>query len=272
MRLLISQHNLGKWTAHYICKKIKEFAPTPTRPFVLGLPSGSTPIDMYKYLIELNNKKLISFKNVVTFNMDEYVGLPKTHPQSYYYYMFNNFFNYIDIDIKNINILDGNAKDLENECNLYEEKIQSLGGMALLIGGVGEDGHIAFNEPSSSLNSVTRVKTLNYSTILANSRFFNNNVDLTPKLSLTIGIKTIMDANDIIILAKGINKSHAVANAIEGSISCMCPVTALQMHKSSLILADEFASYELKLKTIKYFDDIRDDYYLIEQELYNLKY
>lgn len=259
MRLLVSQHNIGKWAAYYVYKKIREFKPTKSKPFVLGLPTGSTPLDMYKELIKFNQQKLLSFKHVITFNMDEYVSLPDDHPKSYHYYMFNNFFNHIDIDHKNVNILNGNATYLDYECKVFEEKIAGFGGMELIIGGIGEDGHIAFNEPGSSLNSVTRVKTLNYSTILASSRLFGDKVEDTPTLALTMGIKTILDANEVLIMAKGLNKSQAVAHAIEGSVSSMCPVTALQMHRKAVMLCDEYAAFELKLKTIRYFENLKDE-------------
>lgn len=267
MRLLISKHNLGKWAAHYIYNKIITFNPTIDKPFILGLPTGSTPLDMYQELIKLYQQKKISFANVITFNLDEYVGLDKNHPQSYHYYMYNNFFNHVDIKTENIYMLNGVTKDLASECRNYEEKIKSLGGIHLLIGGVGEDGHIAFNEPASSFNSVTRIKRLNHSTVLANSRFFNNDFDQTPKLALTMGIRTILDAKEVMILAKGVNKSHVVSHAIEGSLSSMCPISALQLHDRALILIDDFASYELRVKTIKYFEIIEDDYAQLENQL-----
>lgn len=267
MRLLISQHGIGKWAAYYIYKKIVDFKPTESKPFVLGLPTGSTPLETYKELIKLNQQQLVSFKNVVTFNMDEYVGLPEDHEQSYHYFMAHNFFNHIDIVKENINILNGNATYLDYECKVFEEKIAQYGGMDLIMGGVGEDGHLAFNEPGSSLNSMTRVKTLNQSTIQANSRFFNNNIELTPRIALTMGIKTIMDAREVLILAKGLNKSQAVAHAIEGAVSSMCPITALQMHNKAVIICDELAAYDLKLKTIKYYEHLRDEYYDLEQEI-----
>ncbi|MFN7095888.1 MAG: 6-phosphogluconolactonase, partial [Burkholderiales bacterium] len=182
------------------------------------------------------------------------------------HYMFSNFFNHIDIDPVNINILNGNAIYLDYECKVFEDKIVMLGGINLLVGGLGEDGHLAFNEPGSSLSSVTRVKTLNYSTILANSRLFNDNIDKTPNLALTMGIKTILEAKDVIILAEGLVKSRAVAQAIEGSVSSMCPVTALQLHNKASVICDEYAAYELKLKTIRYFEQLNDDYYAMENE------
>ena len=162
MRLIIqeSYSQLSQWAAAYIVKKINEFAPTQDKPFVLGLPTGSTPLGTYRELIKLYNEGKVSFKNVVTFNMDEYIGLPEDHPESYHSFMWNNFFNLIDINPENVNILNGNAIDPQAECVRYEEKIKSYGGIELFMGGIGPDGHIAFNEPGSSLTSRTRVKTL----------------------------------------------------------------------------------------------------------------
>ena len=156
--------------------------------------------------------------------------------------------------------MDGNAKDLELECALYEEKITEAGGIHLQIGGVGEDGHLAFNEPGSSLASKTRTKDLNLSTISANSRFFGGDIEKTPKFALTIGIDTILQAHEVIIMAKGLAKATAICQAIEGAVSSMCPISALQFHRKALIVCDEMAAYELKLKTIKYFQYMQDDY------------
>ena len=151
MRLIIEPNYemVSKWTANYVAKRIKDFSPTDPKPFVLGLPTGSSPLGMYKELIRLNKKGVVSFKNVITFNMDEYVNLPEDHPESYHSFMWNNFFSHIDIQKKNVNILDGNAKDLQAECENYEKKIKDLGGIELFIGGIGPDGHVAFNEPGS---------------------------------------------------------------------------------------------------------------------------
>ncbi|MDD3266362.1 MAG: glucosamine-6-phosphate deaminase [Burkholderiales bacterium] len=260
MRLLVSKHNLGKWAAHYVANKINQFSPTDDRLFVLGLPTGSTPIDMYNELIKLHKLGKLSFEHVVTFNMDEYVGLAEDHPESYHYYMYNNFFKHINIKKENIHILDGNASDLDIECQNYEDKIDKLGGIQLQIGGVGENGHIAFNEPWSSFSSKTRSKDLDMSTILANSRFFENDVEKTPKFALTIGVATILAAKEVIILAKGLGKANAVYQAIEGAVSSMYPITALQHHRKALILCDELSSYDLKVKTVKYFETVHDDY------------
>ena len=189
MRVIIEHdyQSLSEWAANYVAQRINQFQPSSERPFVLGLPTGSSPLGMYKALIELNREGKVSFRNVVTFNMDEYVGLPESHPESYHSFMFNNFFNHIDIPKENIHILNGNASDLEAECGNYEKQIASYGGIDLFVGGIGPDGHIAFNEPGSSLTSRTRVKTLTTDTIVANSRFFDNDVDKVPKTALTVG-------------------------------------------------------------------------------------
>ena len=175
MRIVIkdTETDTGKWTADYIWDKIEAFGPTADKPFVLGLPTGSSPMPVYKEWIKRHKAGEISFKNVVTFNMDEYVGIPEDHSESYHSFMYNNLFNHIDIPKENINILDGNAPDLDKVCRDYEAKIKQLGGIQLFLGGIGPDGHIAFNEPGSSLVSRTRVKTLSYDTILANSRFIS---------------------------------------------------------------------------------------------------
>jgi len=191
MRILMHDNylQLSKWTAYYIAKRINEYKPTPEKPFVIGLPTGTSPVGTYTELIELVKEGKVSFQNVVTFNMDEYVNIPVEHPQSYHYFMDKHLFNHIDIPRENINILNGNAPDLTKECAEYEAKIESLGGIKLFLGGIGPDGHIAFNEPGSSLKSKTRVKTLTYDTIIANSRFFGNDISKVPKTALTVGVE-----------------------------------------------------------------------------------
>ncbi|MBL7107251.1 MAG: glucosamine-6-phosphate deaminase [Phycisphaerae bacterium] len=258
MRVIIQKdYDLAsKWMANYVAKKITEYAPTAENPFVLGLPTGSSPLGMYKELIELNKAGKVSFKNVVTFNMDEYVGIPKDHPESYYSFMWGNFFGHIDIPAENANILNGNATDLEAECAGYEEKIKKIGGIDLFVGGIGSDGHMAFNEPGSSLSSLTRVKSLTYDTILANSRFFGNDTNQVPKTALTVGIKTVMDAREVIIIVNGYNKSRALMQAIEGSINHMWTISALQLHPKGIIVCDDQATAELKVGTVNYFKDI----------------
>lgn len=258
MRLIIqnSYEKISQWAAAYIVKKIKEFAPTEDRPFVLGLPTGSTPYGTYKELIRLYRENIVSFKHVVTFNMDEYIGLPKEHPQTYHSFMWNNFFKHIDIQPQNVNIPDGNAEDLEQECLNYEKKMKEYGGIHLFMGGIGPDGHIAFNEPGSSLTSRTRIKSLTTDTIIANSRFFENDINQVPKTALTVGVGTIMDAKEVMILVNGHHKSRALYHAVEGAVNHMWTVSVLQMHPKGIIVCDDASTDELKVGTVKYFLDI----------------
>ena len=262
MRLIIepTYDEMSRWAANYVASKINAFNPTPEHPFVLGLPTGSSPLGMYKELINLNKKGKVSFKNVITFNMDEYVGLPKEHPESYHSFMWNNFFSHIDINPENVNILNGNASDLEAECEQYEERIKAKGGIDLFVGGIGPDGHIAFNEPCSSLSSRTRIKTLTRDTIIANSRFFDHDVNKVPKLAVTVGVATVLDAREVLILVNGHAKAPALAGAVEGPVTHKCTISALQMHRKGIIVCDETATDELKVGTYKYFKDIESDY------------
>jgi glucosamine-6-phosphate deaminase len=258
MRLipLTSAQDVGLWSARHIVNRINAFQPTEERPFVLGLPTGGTPLSTYKRLIELYNNGEVSFKHVVTFNMDEYIGLPSDHPESYRSFMFDNFFNHIDIQEKNINLLDGNTTDHDAECKRYEEKIRSFGKINLFMGGVGNDGHIAFNEPASSLSSRTRIKTLTEDTRIANSRFFDNDITQVPKYALTIGVGTLLDSEEIMILITGHNKALALEAAVEGSVNHLWTVSALQLHPKSVIVCDEPSTQELKVKTVKYFQEL----------------
>ena len=191
--------------------------------------------------------------------MDEYVGLPPDHPQSYHSYMHRNFFDAIDIPPENIHIPNGNAANLEEECQNYEAAIRAIGGVELFVGGMGEDGHIAFNEPGSSLESRTRIQTLTYSTRLANARFFDNDINQVPRFALTVGVGTIMDAHEIMILVQGYHKAIALSQAIEGGVNHMWTVSALQLHPRGIIVCDEDATMELKVKTVKYFRQLEQD-------------
>ncbi|MBQ8520835.1 MAG: glucosamine-6-phosphate deaminase [Bacteroides sp.] len=261
MRVIIEPdyQALSQWAANYVAAKINAANPTPEKPFVLGCPTGSSQLGMYKALVELNKQGKVSFRNVVTFNMDEYVGLPEEHPESYHSFMWNNFFNHIDIKKENVHILNGNAEDLEAECANYEKMIQEAGGVDLFMGGIGPDGHIAFNEPGSSLASRTRVKTLTTDTIIANSRFFDNDINQVPKTALTVGVGTVMDAKEVMIVCNGHNKARALQQAIEGAVNQMWTITTLQMHPHGIIVCDEAACDELKVSTYKYFKDIEKD-------------
>ena len=258
MRLIIQENydKLSKWAAEYVASRINAANPTADKPFVLGCPTGSSPLGMYRALIELYKQGKVSFANVVTFNMDEYCGLPQDHPESYHSFMWNNFFGHIDIKRENVNILDGNAEDLEAECRRFEDKIKSYGGIDLFMGGVGPDGHIAFNEPGSSLTSRTRQKTLTHDTVIANSRFFGGDLNAVPKTALTVGVGTIMDARSVMLLVNGHNKARALRHGVEGGISQMWTISALQLHPHAIIVADEDACDELKLSTYRYFRDI----------------
>ncbi|MFC2085330.1 glucosamine-6-phosphate deaminase [Bacteroidota bacterium] len=258
MRLIIQPNyeSVSRWAANLVTNRILDFNPSPDRPFVLGLPTGSSPLGMYKEIIKLHKKGKVSFKNVVTFNMDEYVALPEEHPESYHSFMWNNFFNEIDIIKENVHILNGNAEDLEKECKDYENKIESFGGINLFVGGIGPDGHIAFNEPASSLGSKTRIKTLTMDTIIANSRFFDNDINKVPKKALTVGVKTVMDADEVMIIINGYKKARALSKVVEEGVNHMWTVSALQLHPKGIIICDDDATYELKVGTEKYFKDI----------------
>lgn len=258
MRLIIRDDpgTASDYVADYIVERILAFGPTEEKPFVLGLPTGSSPMLIYKRLVERHKKGDISFRNIITFNMDEYVGIPESHPESYHSFMYKNFFSHIDIDPANVNILNGNAPDLEAECIAYEEKIRKAGGIELFLGGIGPDGHIAFNEPGSSLKSRTRVKTLAYDTILANSRFFGNDLSAVPRMALTVGVQTVMDAREVVIIVLGASKALALQKTIELGVNHMWTLSALQLHPHALIAVDEDATLELQVKTVRYFKSI----------------
>lgn len=258
MRLIIRDdaQAASKYIADYIIERINAFNPTPEKPFVLGLPTGSSPVLVYQYLVQRHKAGQVSFRNVVTFNMDEYVGIPRDHPESYHSFMYKHFFSHVDVKPDNINILNGNAPDLEAECQSYEDKIEAVGGIELFLGGIGPDGHIAFNEPGSSLRSRTRVKTLAYDTILANSRFFGNNLDQVPKMALTVGVQTVLDAREVVIIITGAHKAPALQRCIEGGVNHMWTLSSLQMHPHPMIVVDEDATLDLQVKTVKYFKSI----------------
>jgi glucosamine-6-phosphate deaminase len=258
MRVIIQPNYelVSKWAANYVAKRINEFGPAESKPFVLGLPTGSSPMGMYKELIRIYEAKKVTFKNVITFNMDEYVKIPEDHPESYHSFMWNNFFSHVDVQKENVNILDGDAKDLTAECEQFEKKMKQVGGVELFIGGIGPDGHIAFNEPGSSLASRTRVKTLTQDTIIANSRFFGGDVNKVPKTALTVGVGTVMDAREVMVIVNGHNKARALRHAIEGAVNHLWTISALQLHPKGIIVCDEDATVELKYGTVKYFKDI----------------
>ena len=231
MRVIIQSdyQKMSLWAANHVVERINKFNPTPDHKFVLGLPTGSSPVGMYNALVEANRAGKVSFKNVITF--------PK----------------------ENIHILNGNAPDLNEECAKYEAMIEEAGGIDLFIGGIGPDGHIAFNEPGSSLRSRTRMKTLTTDTRIANSRFFGGKPENVPAHALTVGVGTVMDAREVMILANGHAKARALQAAIEGSVNHMWTISALQMHPHGIIVCDEEAADDLKVSTYKYFMDIEQD-------------
>lgn len=258
MRLIIqNNYNDGSiWAARHIAQAIKDKAALTDAPFVLGLATGSTPIGTYAELIRMYQAGEISFKNVITFNMDEYVGLPVEHPESYHSFMDKYFFNHVDVPRENINILDGNAPDLKAECDNYEKRIVAAGGIDLFLGGVGEDGHLAFNEPYSSLQSRTRVMDLTYDTLLVNSRFFDNDINNVPRQAMSVGVATVTDAKEVLILAFGHKKARALQAAVEGPMTHVVTLSALQAHPCGVIVCDELAAGELKVNTYRYFKEV----------------
>ena len=244
MKLIIKNdyEQMCAWAADHIANAINNHK--EDRPFVLGLPTGSSPLGVYRRLIEKNKAGEVTFKNVVTFNMDEYVGLPREHDQSYWYFMHDNFFNHIDIPAENINILNGMAEDLEAECARYEEKIASYGGIDLFLGGSGVDGHIAFNEPADYFPLGTHVVELQESTINANARFFAS-ADEVPRKAMTMGIGNIMAAKQILVVVNGEAKADIVKKAFTGPVTPMVPASILQLHPNVIVVGDQAAMSKL---------------------------
>lgn len=255
MRLIIEPNYelLSQWAANHVIERINA---AKGGKFVLGLPTGSSPIGMYQALVKACEEGRVSFKNVATFNMDEYVQLPEDHPESYHSFMHKHLFDHIDIPKENIHILNGNAPDIKAECAHYEEMIREAGGIDLFVGGIGPDGHIAFNEPGSSLTSRTRQKTLTTDTRIANSRFFGGKPEDVPATALTVGVGTVMDAREVMILCNGHQKARALQAAVEGPVTQLWTISVLQLHEHGIIVTDEAACDELKVGTYRYFKDI----------------
>lgn len=258
MRVIICENEkkIGTWLGDYIASRINVAKPTAAKPFVLGLATGSSPISAYQRLVELHKSGKLSFEHVVTFNMDEYVGLPQTHPESYYSFMWNHLFNHVDIKRENVHILNGNAPDLEKECEAYEQAIKAIGGVHFFLGGIGVDGHLAFNEPGTSLQSRTHVQKLTYETRIVNSRFFDNNISKVPEKALTVGVATVTDSKEVAIIASGHHKARALQQIVEGGVSQMWTASSLQLHPHSIVVCDESACAELKVSTYRYFKEI----------------
>jgi glucosamine-6-phosphate deaminase len=211
---------------------------------VLGLATGSTPLGLYRELIRLHIEEGLDFSRAVTFNLDEYVGLPPSHRQSYNYFMNENLFNRLNIPHKSINIPDGMAGNIDEFCDRYEARIRDAGGIDIQILGVGANGHIAFNEPGSSLGSRTRVKTLSTKTRSDNARFFQG-LDQVPQYAITMGVGTILEARELIMLASGPGKSEAIRTAVEGPLTAQCPASVVQLHRKAFIIVDKEAGAKL---------------------------
>jgi glucosamine-6-phosphate deaminase len=239
-----TKEEASKLAAAMITAQVKKNPKT-----VLGLATGSTPVIMYSEMAKAVKAKKVSYRQVKSWNLDEYVGLPGTHEQSYRYFMNENLFRKIDIKLSNTHVLNGLAKDPEKECRAYEAQIKKAGGIDIQVLGIGSDGHIAFNEPGTSLNSRTSVVYLTPSTVKDNARlFFNGDMDKVPKSALSMGVGTICEAKKIIMLAFGENKQDAVKGCVEGPVSQFCTASALQYHNDAWIFCDEAAAKKLKLK------------------------
>ncbi|MCB2355075.1 glucosamine-6-phosphate deaminase [Clostridium estertheticum] len=208
---------------------------------VLGLATGDTPLGMYEELVKLYNKKEVDFKEVRTFNLDEYYGLDPENPQSYYSFMNKNLFDKVDISKNNINMPDGMVKDVNDFCLLYENKIKTLGGIDMQVLGIGGNGHIGFNEPNVNFEAQTHLVNLDEQTIEANSRFFKS-IEEVPVKAISMGIKTIMNSKKIILLANGLNKAEAIAKAVNGKINPSIPASILQLHNDVTIIIDKEAA------------------------------
>ena len=238
MRLIVTKLSVGLYSAAYIRRAIQNFAPTQEKPFVLGLPTGSTVLDTYAILRTFAQERLLSFQHIITFNMDEYIGLPDDHPQSYHSYMRRNLFDSVHFSPEHIFIPNGNATDLKAECERYEQAIAQVGGIRLLVGGIGRNGHLAFNEPGTPFNSRTHVAKLASSTLEANARFFRNDVSRVPRQAVTMGIGTILDAQELLFVAAGVKKAAAVSHLVAQQPTLDWPLTALKLHPRATLLVD----------------------------------
>mmetsp|Transcript_15148 Transcript_15148/g.31766 ORF Transcript_15148/g.31766 Transcript_15148/m.31766 type:complete len:297 (-) Transcript_15148:88-978(-) len=267
MRLIVQPDYTGiaEWTANYIATQITKAAPSAESPFVIGLPSGKTSVGVYQHLVKLYEAGEIDFTHVVTFCLDEFAELHQDHPQSQHTYMWSNLFGKVNIQRENVNILDGNAADLEAECALFEEKLAALGGLDLVFFSTGPDGHVARNEPGSSLKSITRPKTLALDTHEALSTRWGVPKGQIPKVCLTMGIGTMRAAKDVLVMFNGSSRARALEAALEKGVNHMFPVTAFQKHRSVVFVCDEDATLELRVKTVHYFKGLQKTAEAIEE-------
>ncbi|MDK2818542.1 MAG: N-acetylglucosamine-6-phosphate deacetylase [Spirochaetota bacterium] len=256
MRLIITEEHVGDWAAYFIAKRILDFNPTEQNPFILGIPGGGTVLPMYERLVQFHRDGVLSFKNIVFFNTGEYLGISPSNVNSFYSTINTRFFNFVDAELKNIHLLNSLAEDIKEEGQRYEELIKSYGGVHLWICGLGDDGHLAFNEPGSSLTSRTRDKELTFETRVANAKFFNGKVELVPKIALTIGVGTLLDAQEIVVLAQGSAKARALQVSIEEGINHLYPASALQMHTKATFVASEEAVVDIRVRTYRYHKEV----------------
>ena len=233
-------------SAHMAAKVVRKIIQSEEKP-VLGLATGGTPLRMYQELIRMKQTGVLSFQNCMTFNLDEYAGLPPEDERSYHYYMMSNFFDHVDINRKHIHLPDGNAENLRDACRKYEQQIKKAGGIDLQVLGIGANGHIGFNEPTGSFASRTWVKILSEQTIQDNSMYFDKQEEV-PRHVVTMGIATIMESRHCLLLANGAKKADAIRKMIEGPISASCPASILQMHSRVTVVLDEEAAYLLTFK------------------------
>ncbi len=251
MRVIVTKdkEEMGKRAAKLVADDMRKHATC-----VLGLATGSTPLPLYKELIRMHKQQGLDFSTVITFNLDEYVGLQPTHDQSYRYFMNENLFDHVNVNPKATHVPDGTITDLEQVeefCVKYEEMIADVGGIDYQVLGIGGNGHIGFNEPGSSLGSLTRIKTLTTETRKDNARFFKS-MDEVPQYAITMGIGTIMNARKVVLLANGEGKADAVKAALEGPVTAMCPASALQLHRFATYVIDEAAASRLTLETCEH--------------------
>ena len=245
MRFILTEENCAAFAARRILARAAAVCPSQDRPFVLGLPTGSTVLGTYAALRTAYAAGKISFRHILSFNMDEYIGLPEDHPQSYHTYMRQNLFDHVDMPRENIHILDGNATDPQAQCAAYEAAIRQAGGIDLFLGGVGRNGHLAFNEPGTDFSSRTRRVVLAPATLQANARFFGGDPSRVPTEALTIGIVALTDAREILILATGPSKAHVIGRLLEEPPNTANPVSVLRMHPNAVLVADTAAGAEI---------------------------
>ncbi|MBN1575192.1 MAG: glucosamine-6-phosphate deaminase [Chitinispirillaceae bacterium] len=254
-----SYEEMSAVSAGIIAKEIKR-----KHDLVLGLATGDTPVGTYKELVKIYKKEGLDFSKVTTFNLDEYVGLPPLHKNSYNYFMWENLFKHINITPSKVFVPQGNTEDPEEFCAWYEGQIKKAGGIDLQILGIGGDGHIAFNEPGSSFASPTRVKALYEQTIIDNARFFDKQEDV-PRFAITMGVGTILDAKKILLIANGKKKADVVAQFIEGPVTSQITASALQLHRHVNIVLDQEAAS--KLTRTQYYNWVRDNKHLVQKEV-----